>query len=81
MKCQICYDGGMVPRCPFCGRKYKKAKTPHEKRVEKIRKDALRERIKLNEQAKENFKKSCSKGSGCESFDNDVRNTAGDWET
>lgn len=74
--CKVCLSKGMIPKCPFCGRKavFKKSK------LTKIKEASEKERIRLNEKAYNNFKKTNSEGSGCKSFDTDVRRTHGDWK-
>jgi hypothetical protein len=76
MNCKICKNDGLKPKCPFCGRK---ARPKRKTNMQKIIESRERERLKMNEQAFINFKKSKSIGSGCNDFDDDVKSTHGDW--
>jgi hypothetical protein len=79
VSCSVCFEKGLIPKCPFCGRagsfKHKKRKS----NMEKILTAKEKEREKLNQKAYDNFRKANAVGSGCESFDEDVKATHGDW--
>lgn len=78
MNCKVCNRKGMIPKCPFCGRK-----PLHSKKKPKLQriKDAAEKRDQLlNELAFHNFQKSNSEGSGHEPFDEQVKRAVGDWK-
>lgn len=77
LNCRVCHCMGMIPKCPFCGRKIDNSK--RKSRREQARERGFRERIKMNQAAFNNFKKVNAEGSGCTSFDQDVQDTIGDW--
>lgn len=76
MNCKVCNKLGMIPKCPFCGR----AVTVKKTKRQKLKEESLRERVRLNQLAYNNFRNTNSDGSGCETFDQDVRETIGDWK-
>lgn len=77
--CKICKNKGLNPKCPFCERVLLKIKRKTKTKMQKIIESRERERYKMNEKAYENFQKTNATGSGCSSFDADVRETHGDW--
>ena len=75
MDCKVCMKQGMLPSCPFCKRKA----STHKTKKQKLKDEAFRERIRLNQLAYTNFKKINAAGSGLESFDTEIKDTIGDW--
>jgi hypothetical protein len=75
--CQICHGIGFYPRCIMCGQQGAK---PRKSKISIIKDAAARDRLKLNVQAYKTFRKTQSSGSGCESFDSEIKDTCGDWK-
>jgi hypothetical protein len=80
INCKVCKNHGFKPRCPFCGRSCRP--TSEERKAHQlqlIKDNAEREKARLNQQAHKQFKNIQAKGSGCESFDQQLKDTLGDW--
>lgn len=79
--CKICKNKGFNPRCPFCGRSCRPTSEDRKKHaLELLKRNTERERAKLNARAHKQFKDIQAKGSGCESFDQELKDTLGDWK-